>query len=201
LTNSRTKKAQFYAIRNLLRIVGFSEPVGTSKRKLAISVAGFSAKGSFYDSGSNSIVQTSSGKNQHYAMYTGQGDSGSVSTGGVYHENADRLDTLQLQQNNNTWLLFIMRQVMLWDREVGNWNTGTNQPQSMGNVTGGRYTPDSQNLTVTLPAEVTACSVAQPTAGGTSTPDDGFAFTNLTITSNQVTVPIQGNLKVLKIVV
>jgi hypothetical protein len=201
LTNSRTKKAQFYAIRNLLRIVGFSEPVGTSKRKLAISVAGFSAKGSFYDSGSNSIVQTSSGKNQHYAMYTGQGDSGSVSTGGVYHENADRLDTLQLQQSNNTWLLFIMRQVMLWDREVGNWNTGTNQPQSMGNVTGGRYTPDSQSLTVTLPAEVTACSVAQPTAGGTSTPDDGFAFTNLTITSNQVTVPIQGNLKVLKIVV
>jgi hypothetical protein len=71
----------------------------------------------------------------------------------------------------------------------------------MGNVTGGRYTPDSQNLTVTLPAEVTACSVAQPTAGGTSTPDDGFAFTGLTITSNQVTVPIQGNLKVLKIVV
>lgn len=184
LTYTRTKKEQFYSIRNLLSLVGFQEAPKAQQQKLTISVSGF----------------VSTGNNDHIGMFSGTGDFGTTGVGQVYHRNADRLDTLQLQRSATEWLLIIMRQVMIWDREVGNWSGGA--PASLGDVASGRKTPNTQTLTVQLPSGVTEVREATPTAGGTSTPEDGRTYSApLTINgSNQVSVSIQSKTKILKIV-
>lgn len=184
LASNRAKKAPFYAIRNMLRLTGFTEPSQAARVKLPITVTGFP-----------SLPQNT------------QLDP---ATNVVWWRTNQQLDVLQTQQDDDTWLLWLIPQRSLWDRMVGNYNAGANTYSAFANVAGGRRNPSTVNLTVTLPSGVTQVEEAQPTRGMTpnpstsgyswGNPNDGFAFTNLTMnTSRQVTVALGGYTKVLRI--
>jgi len=181
-----TRKAQFYSLRNLLRIIGFGEASSGARRKLNIlTPTGFTPYGS-----------DGSGQNKQTQAFSG----GSVPVGQAWLTHPDLMRYYQAQQNDNTWLYFMVRDVSLFDRCPGNRNPTTGQLESLAGLAAGRKNPPSQNLLVTLPAEITSCEMYTPTAGGTTTPDDGFAPTELLPDgNNRVTVPIAGNMRILKL--
>lgn len=198
LTAGRARKQQFYAVKNLMRIIGWTEPSAGAKAALSpLSVSGFTAVGT-----------DGSGLNKQIAMFSGIGDNGQVAAGGVWHSNADRLHQLLLQQNDTTYLYCVWRNISLWQRERGNWDasaTGTARVKSLFNEAAGRFTPDTQTLTLNLPSGVSALSVCQPTSGiATQQPTDasppGQTFTPVAFPGNQASFTMQGHTKVFKIV-
>lgn len=186
IDSQRNWKEQAFALRNLLSIIGFTE--ATNKRTVPYSISGF----------------VSSGQNNHLAMYQGNGDGGVIPAGGTFHSNLHRLDSLLVQQTDTRFLLFLIDNRMLWQRELGNWSTttpGTGSPSNLANVAAGRVAPATQSLTVTIP-NASAVEIAQPTAGGKVTPEDGRTFTSLAINpSFQVAVSMAGKVKALRFTV
>jgi hypothetical protein len=166
-------KPQFYAIKNLLAIVGFRQAPPTEQMPIPVSVSGF---------------QPGPGNQQTIAVRPTE----SQPLGAVYHQTKDRLDTLLLQQSADTYLYFVWRQASLWDREQGNRDPHTGALASLGDVAAGRTTPDTQNLTVHLPPGVASVSVAEPTAGQD--------FSPLPLGGDTAPLQISGKTKVLKIV-
>jgi hypothetical protein len=174
-------KPQFYAIKNLLEIVGFTEAPAEVRRPIDVSVSGFAPGPS----------------NRHTVAF---GPAAGPFMWDAYSESTDRLDSLLLQQSANTYLYFVWRQTSLWDREPGNRNPLTGAMENLADPSAGRKTPDTQKLQVHLPPAVASVSVAQPTAGGAASPEAGRTFSPLAIRDNTVPLEIAGKAKVLKIV-
>lgn len=175
------------AIKNLLKLVGFSEPVA-DKRKLAVTISGYPT-GQFNDHLGSAVEQV--------APYNV-----------VAHRNVKQLHNFQIQQDDDNWLLVLCPQVTLWDQVPGNRNAGDTGWASLGNPTAGRKTPSTSTLTITVPPEITDAQVAWPTRGLTpngathtwTTPTDGLTWDTLTINANrQITVDIDRYTKLVKL--
>ena len=184
----RVRKQQFYSIRNLLSCVGFVNAPSANRRAIPYQISGF----------------VSQGNNNHIAMFQGQGDPGAVGPGGVYHTNRDILDPLLLQRSATEYILCVPRQVMIWDREPGNWNTATGRPGNLVNEAAGRKTPTTQNLIVSFPEGVSEVCEVTPTAGGITTPELGRTWSAPKAISSAsgdeaVNLQIQGKTKLLRI--
>jgi hypothetical protein len=153
-----SRKAQFYSLRNLLKITGFSRP--TTIVPLQPTITGF----------------VPGPANQQTSGY-------SADLGQAWDTFADRLDHVTLGQSDGVYVTAVFRQFDLYNIET--------------HVR--RSDPAVQNLTVTFPVNVSSVQWAQPTLGGTSTPNDGQVWTSLSITGgNQVTLPITAYTKLLK---
>lgn len=184
-----TIKPAGLAVRNLLKLVGFSEPTQNGRLKLNLTVSGYPT-GQF---------------NDHF----GTAVEGVAPVNVVVHRNIKKLHAIQIQQDDDTWLLALVPQVTLWDQVPGNRNAGDTGWASLGNPTLGRKSPSTSTVTVTLPNDVniSTAEVAWPcrnlAPNGASytwtTPDDGLTWDNLTITANQISVGIDRYTKIVKL--
>lgn len=197
VNNDRSFKPAGNAIRNMFDLITFAEAPAGSRAPIQFTVSGFAAQGAQYSTGSNAVV-AGGGTWRHVRMPAAT----------VRWTTADRLLVSCLQQSANTWILVFNRQAMLWDRAAGNWNTGTNAKQQFANVAGGRFTPNSQVLTVAFPNGIATAQIARPCQGLTSTnsapyftwsnPPDGRAWTSagsggLSAISSGTTVTVTDN--------
>jgi hypothetical protein len=140
-----TPKASFYAIRNYLALTGFSEAPAANQQPLDYAITGFTA-------GPNNF-QTN------------------LSNGSHYDTSADRLDNLCVQQDAYRYVIWVWRQINLWDRE--------NQV---------RTTPNTQSLTVDFgDTDIATVSVAQPCHDD---PDQGLAWTPVSLAGSTATFSI-----------
>jgi hypothetical protein len=163
VNHNRTFKPAAHAIRNMFELIGFSEAPPGSRGPIPFSMSGFVAQGGQYSTGSNTVVG-GGGTWRHVRMPAGT----------VRLTTADRLDVNCLQQSANTWILVLNRQCMQWDRAAGNWNIGSNVKQQFANVAGGRFTPNTQAITLTFSGGISTAQIARPCQGLTGTTSSPF---------------------------
>jgi hypothetical protein len=171
-TSNFDRRASFYALKNLMSIVGFVQP----NNPAPISVP----------------MTFTLGPPQSMPSKTGM---------------VDRLDQLILQRTDTEYLIFLIRQRQLWNRDAQTY-----------------MVPDTRNAVLTLPSGTWTCSVAEPAKQAvgspenpSSNPPDGQTYANptngtafaasgsggpmgITQSGNTLTVPLCGLVRVVKAV-